>query len=90
MFLEYKSLELELKQNGCSKFFFCYCDTRKKIKKIANNQLHIEFLENCIKSEIIPRLLKFRILESHLMIAQRVHETLSNVFLNFWYRNIFL
>ena len=58
MFLSFKLLRLELRRTGCWKSFLQY---QKWLLKVENNNLRIGFLDNCLKSRIIPRFLKFRI-----------------------------
>ena len=58
MFLPYKLLMLECKRNDNWKDFLQY---RKTVRKKENHCLRINFLENCLKANIVPRFLKFRI-----------------------------
>ena len=48
----------EIKRSGCYKHFFQY---EKATIKCELNSLRIHFLEQCKRSELIPRFLKFRI-----------------------------
>ena len=61
MFLAYKLLTIELKRNGWWKDFLHY---RKSLQKRENHSLRIRFLEDCLKSNIVPKFLKFRIPEN--------------------------
>jgi len=58
MFLAYSLLIKELKRNGCWKDFLLY---RKALRQNRNHSLRIDFLENCLKANIIPHFLKFRV-----------------------------
>ena len=71
MFLSFKLLTLELKRNGCWKIFLQY---RKFLQKLDNHNLRIGFLNNCLKSKIIPRFLKFRVPKNGCFDDRAVHE----------------
>ena len=51
-------LHFELDRNGLWKIFVRY---RSSLQKLDMNGLRVKFLENCYKSDIIPRFLKFRV-----------------------------
>ena len=61
MFLPYSLLILDLKRNDWWKLFLEY---RKFLRKRINNSLRIEFLDNGLKSNIVPKFLKFRVPEN--------------------------
>ena len=58
MFLPYRLLSSELSNNDCTKSFLQY---RKTLEKLEKNRLRVQFITSCLKADIIPRFLKFRI-----------------------------
>ncbi|XP_066916931.1 uncharacterized protein [Clytia hemisphaerica] len=76
MFLSYKLLRLELQRNDCWKDFLQY---QKFLEKVENHNLRIVFLNNCLKSKIIPRFLKFRIPNNGCFDDRSVHEFQINL-----------
>ena len=58
MFLPYRLMSLELTRNDCTNYFLQY---RKSLEKREKNSLRVTFLSSCMKADIIPRFLKFRI-----------------------------
>ena len=71
MFLPYRLLAQELKRSNCWKEFLHY---QKAINKLEINSLRIEFLENCKRSDLIPRFLKFRIPNNGCFDEKSVHD----------------
>ena len=71
MFLPFKLLTLELKRNDCWKIFLQY---RKFLQKLESHNLRIGFLNNCLKSKIIPQFLKFRIPSNGCFDDRTVHD----------------
>ena len=53
MLLPYRLLALELQRSSCWKQFLHY---QKSLCKAETNSLRIKFLENCKRSDIIPRI----------------------------------
>ena len=58
MFLPYRLLSLELTRNDCTK---CYLQYRKSLEKLEKNWLRVKFINSCLKADVIPRFLKFRV-----------------------------
>ena len=58
MFLLYKLLHLGLKRNGWWIDYLRYC---KAVRQTSNHSFRIDFLENCLKENLILQFLKFRI-----------------------------
>jgi len=71
MFIAYKLLNLELIRHGCWRDFLQY---RKILCKVDAHSLRIDFLENCLKADIIPRFLTFRIPNNGCFNDKAVHE----------------
>ena len=71
MFLPYRLLALELKRGTCWKQFLHY---QKAVCKLETNRLRIVFLENCKRSELIPRFLKFRVPNKECFDNKSVYE----------------
>ena len=62
---------MELSRNGCWKSYLQY---RKLLRKCTHHTLRIGFIENCLKSSIIPRFLKFRIPNNGCFDEKSVHD----------------
>ena len=58
MFIPLRLLNLELKRSDCLRAFLQY---KKLVCKAETCNLRIIFLDNCLKAEIIPNFLRFRI-----------------------------
>ena len=71
MLLPYRLLALELKRSRCWKQFLQY---QKFVCNVKTNNLRIKFLENCKKSDLIPRFLKFRIPNNGCFDEKSVHQ----------------
>ena len=71
MFLPYNLLILELHKINGFKPFIQY---ERHLCKLENNELRISFLENCKKSDIIPKFLKFRIPNNGAFHEESVHK----------------
>ena len=71
MFIAFKLFNLELIRHDCWKDFLQY---RKALRKAESHSLRINFLENCLKADIIPRFLTFRIPNNGCFNDKAVHE----------------
>ena len=58
MFLPYRLLSSELTRNDCTNYYLQY---RKSLEKMEKNCLRVKFITSCMKADIIPRFLKFRV-----------------------------
>ena len=70
MILPLRLLALELRQSRCYKHYLQYLNT---IDKVENNSLRIKFLDNCKRSDVIPKFLKFRIPNNGCFDKKSVH-----------------
>lgn len=70
MILPLRLLATELNRNDCLKTFFQY---QNALEKVGNNSLRLKFIDNCIKSDVIPRFLKFRIPNNGCFDDNSVH-----------------
>ena len=71
MFLPIKLLNLELRKQNCLKEYLKY---HNHLIKAVKCRLRVEFLNNCKRSDIIPRFLKFRIPTNGCFDDSSVHE----------------
>ena len=69
--LPYKLFITELTRNNSLREYLQY---EKALCKLTINIARIEFLENCRKSDIIPKFLKFRIPDNGCFDDKAVHE----------------
>ena len=58
MLLPYRLLTCELARNDCTNIVMQY---RKALEKQEKNCLRVKFLSSCLKADVVPRFLKFRI-----------------------------
>ena len=58
MLLPYRLLTSELARNDCTNIVMQY---RKALEKQEKNCLRVKFLSSCLKADVVPRFLKFRI-----------------------------
>ena len=71
MFLPNRLLLLELRRVGCYKSYLQYM---RCICKVEACILRLKFLENCLKSDIIPKFLKFRVPNNGCFDDESVHD----------------
>ena len=71
MFLAYRLLLLELRRNHCIHGFLQY---KKALCKVESHSLRINFLENCLRSDIIPKFLRFRVPNNGCFDDKSVHD----------------
>ena len=71
MFLPRRLLAYELSRNGCWRNFLHY---QKALLKAETNRLRTKFLENCKRSDLIPKFLKFRVPNNGCFDDKAVHE----------------
>ena len=71
MFLPRRLLAYELTRNGCWRNFLHY---QKALLKTETNRLRTKFLENCKRSDLIPKFLKFRVPNNGCFDDKAVHE----------------
>ena len=71
MFLAYKLYCLELLRHDCLKIYLKY---RKILRKSDSHSLRINFLDKCLKANIIPRFLKFRVPTNGCFDDRSVHD----------------
>ena len=58
MILPLRLLAIELNRNDCWKTYLQY---QSALEKVENNNLRLKFIDSCIKSDVIPRFLRFRV-----------------------------
>ena len=71
MFLAFRLLLLELRRDGCISSFLQY---KKALCKVETNSLRINFLESCLRADIIPNFLRFRVPNNGCFDDKSVHD----------------
>ena len=79
MFLPLRLLALSLLRLECWKY---YLDYERSLLKLVNCTCRIQFIEQCIQADIIPRFLKFRIPENGCFEPIVVHNFQRNLLKN--------
>ena len=70
MILPLRLLAIELNRDDCWKTYLQY---QTALEKVGNNDLRLKFIDNCIKSDVIPRFLKFRVPQNGCFDDSSVH-----------------
>ena len=71
MFLPLRLLAIELqRRDDCWKTFLQY---QSALEKVENNSLRLKFIDSCIKSDVIPRFLRFRVLRNGCFDDKSIH-----------------
>ena len=70
MILPLRLLAIELNRNDCWKTYLQY---QSALEKVENNNLRLKFIDSCIKSDVIPRFLRFRVPRNGCFDDDSVH-----------------
>ena len=71
MFLAFRLLLLELRRDGCISSFLQY---KKALCRVKTNSLRINFLESCLRADIVPNFLRFRVPNNGCFDDKSVHD----------------